>query len=275
MNEIEFKKGIKEIKNIKLDDKEKDQMLRAVFNAPIASPYAPKISFWMSFSSRKMRIAYTGLLILIMIVSGGAITYGTETSLPGDILYSVKVNIGEPIRDLLSTSPEQKAEWESVKAVRRLDEAADLAAKGQLTEQTRTDLENRFIKHADAFDSSVSEAATSSPQTDLVKMEFEANVTARVKIFSGLSDKNVPVQNPEESQTSNNQETKASQSVQTVQTVQEARIQSNDNSNDNNGNMEIKKLENTVRSKMIEIKNKENSRTEQENNSKNANGHKN
>lgn len=191
MTDDQFKKGIEQIKQIKLTLTEKERMLKRVFDTPQISPYAPTISFWGVFLHQS-RVAYVFALLFLLVSFGSVLAYNAEKALPGDSLYFLKVGVTEPIRDLVNTSPEKKAEWESAKTVRRLDEALNLAAEGKLNEKNRSDLEARFSKHTEAFDNSVNAIASStkkSTKSELIKIEFEAGVSAKTKAIDNLEQK--------------------------------------------------------------------------------------
>lgn len=176
MKESEFKKGVKSIKEIKLENREKDSILKSILDTPVISPYAPK-KFSKIYGF--MTASLAGVLIWTL-------AYSAEESLPGDILYKVKVSFSEPVRDLLSWTPEGQAEWESAKAIRRLDEAADLALKGKLDEKARVDIENLFNKHIDSFNESLLQIASTTPETDELENRLEADISARVRTLGDL-----------------------------------------------------------------------------------------
>lgn len=191
MNHDQFKKGIKEIRGIKLSSVEKKQILERVLDSKVVSPYAPRISFWETFLHQS-RSAYVFASLFLFVSIGSVLAYNAEKTIPGDNLYFLKVGVTEPARDLVNISPEKKAEWESVKTVRRVDEALNLAAEGKLNEKNRSDLEARFNKHSQAFDTSVTALASStkkSKKSELIKIEFEADLSAKARAIENLEQK--------------------------------------------------------------------------------------
>ncbi len=237
MKEIEFKKGIEELRSIKLNNAEKQSILASVLNTPVISPYVPNKSLWLAFVRQK-HLAQVWAALLVLVVVGGAVVYGAENSLPGDKLYSLKVSFSEPARDFINISDEDKAKWESVKAVRRLDEAADLVVEGNLNEKNRNDLENRFNKHTSAFDASVSNLASSTPEAHLLNVEFEANISARAKVLESLDKKG----------DTKNTETKKDKSDEEEDKEDEI------NKKREEGRRELKKLEDAISDKLKERK---------------------
>ena len=59
----------------------------------------------------------------ILLTSGGVLAYAAEDALPGDVLYTIKIAVNEPVVTLLQRTPEQAAEWSVRKMERRLHEA--------------------------------------------------------------------------------------------------------------------------------------------------------
>ncbi|MDO8514510.1 MAG: DUF5667 domain-containing protein [bacterium] len=84
--------------------------------------------------------------ILVVAVSGGGVA-AAETSLPGDILYPIKVHVTEEVRATLATTPKAKADWEMDRAERRLEEAATLVLSGKLDEEARAELDTNLDEH--------------------------------------------------------------------------------------------------------------------------------
>ena len=64
--------------------------------------------------------------VLVLIV----VPVFAENTVPGDILYPVKVKFNEEVRGSLTFSPYEKVEWETERLERRISEAQLLAAAG-------------------------------------------------------------------------------------------------------------------------------------------------
>ena len=85
---------------------------------------------------------------LVMLVVGGGASFAAQKALPGDALYSVKVNFNEKIEAVLQISAEAKAVHEVKLTDRRLEEAVELVARGEVNEEERAAIESRFAEHA-------------------------------------------------------------------------------------------------------------------------------
>ena len=139
MNKIE--KDLEKIKQIKLREDEK-ALIRAnlvdrINGRPLLSPYkfdfSPYvlISNWNRFSLMKVG----SFAVLFMFIFGSSLTYASEQSLPGEALYSIKVNVKEEIEIKLANTPEKKANVEKAHIEKRLEEISTLKDEGNLTEE--------------------------------------------------------------------------------------------------------------------------------------------
>lgn len=77
---------------------------------------------WITYHTRPVMAAS-----LVAIVALSGVSYAAEDALPGDSLYSIKVNVNEEARLLFAFSDEASAKWEIRRAERRLEEAITLA----------------------------------------------------------------------------------------------------------------------------------------------------
>lgn len=139
-----------ELKGVTLSADEKAGMKRDLiifmYDHPahvIRSPFAISLA-----SLHTLRAAMGALLVVVLI--GGSIATAAERSLPGDMLYGLKVNVNEEVRSAVTLSSESEAAWEVQRASRRLREAEKLATLGRLDVDTLATLEARFEKHAEA-----------------------------------------------------------------------------------------------------------------------------
>ncbi len=147
MNE-KWQKGIEDLKKINLSREEKSFLLQRILTR---SPYAsiPSNIFTRSFVAVRTH-AFVTLVALLVLATGG-VSYAAESSLPGDLLYPLKVDITEPIRDIVQILPEQKVEWEAQKANRRIEEVEALISKEKFDEDKKQKVEILFTKHTERF----------------------------------------------------------------------------------------------------------------------------
>jgi len=89
-----------------------------------AQPFFP-----LSFFRRR---AYAFAAALAVVFGAAGISSAAEGTVPGDTLYPVKIHLNENLRSALSLTSEAKAEWETRRVERRLEEAAELSREGRL-----------------------------------------------------------------------------------------------------------------------------------------------
>jgi len=142
--------GIKHIKEIQLTEHERSVMFSRISGymestapKPIPTPFN-----WFVFAHKTS--VFAGLLLFIF--SSTAVVVASQDSLPGDVLYPVKVNIKEPIVSAISFGKDAKLSMEVQKANERLAEAEKLSEVGRLSSNTRKEIEVRFEKHVEKMD---------------------------------------------------------------------------------------------------------------------------
>ncbi|MES2931410.1 MAG: DUF5667 domain-containing protein [Patescibacteria group bacterium] len=159
---------------------------------PVRSPF--------SFASFMVpaRSLYAGALTLVLMVAGGTqASLASEGSVPGDILYPLKVAVSEPLAFVFTPSTEGRASLAAEFASRRVDEAAALSSVGKLDEQTAQDLATRFDAHVDvlAKETDTLEAKGEIATSLAVRTDLEQKLSARVEEFAvdAVAEENVLV----------------------------------------------------------------------------------
>ncbi len=122
------------------------------------------------------RPMFATIVIALALLAGGGTTLAAEGTMPGDLLYPVKVNVNEQIRAALATSAEADAEWDARRTERRLGEAAVLAANGRLDGTLETKLSERFEKHTQRAQERIEELEEAG------KTEEAARLSSRLEI---------------------------------------------------------------------------------------------
>lgn len=150
--EHNFKKEIEIIRETKLSHKEKSAIFARLSAYQAANPLktGPIMSPFASFFNIRNAYAFVATLL---IVATGTVVQAAESSLPGDALYAVKVKVNEPIRGALSFSASSKAEWETKKLERRLEEAEKLVLEGRFDGEALAEMEKRIDRHFEDHDS--------------------------------------------------------------------------------------------------------------------------
>lgn len=144
-------KFTKQLRAITLSDTER-AVLRASLLANMRENVAqrPAVSLWLQFFfSKPVQAAF--LSVIIVIGYGGSVSLAAEGALPGDILYSVKTRVTEPVARLITaTSPAAEAKFETRLLEKRLEEAESLETNKKLdpkiTQEVRKVIREQSIK---------------------------------------------------------------------------------------------------------------------------------
>ena len=129
-------------------------------------------------------------LVLVLSVGAGT-SYAAEGALPGDPLYALKININEPVRGTLAVSSKAKAEWNTERIERRLEESESLAAAGRFDATSSSIVAAGIDASANDFDESVvSLTEEQSGQADVadVQSNLEAKLAAHARVLGDLAE---------------------------------------------------------------------------------------
>lgn len=180
-----FAELIRHAKGIRLDADEKAYAKEALIlfmeSNPIEGRDAPSR---LIVYARRTLIAFGASALMV-----GTVSYAAEGSLPGDILYPIKVNINERVVTLATLSPEKSAAWQSRIISRRLEEAESLTSKGSLDLEKLAEMEARIDKASEKVTEHINEF---EKEKDLetaatVSSNLESSLRAHEKILINLS----------------------------------------------------------------------------------------
>lgn len=131
------------------------------------------------------------IILIIALVAGGSVSVAAENTLPGDLLYPVKVGVNEGVRELFAVSAKAEVELQAKLAERRLKEAAQLAAENRLDAETRIDIESRFKDHSEKANKNLAklEAKDKSEEAAEVSSSLEARLKAQGLILDDINQK--------------------------------------------------------------------------------------
>lgn len=194
-----FKHIINEAKRSTLQKEEKSQIRETLFsfmqehpvrNGQIIRHRYQNPNIWMSMLLRPAIVA-----LLLVFVVGGGVGYAAEKSLPGDLLFSVKVNINEEIHGLFVFSEEAKANWQIERVERRLKETEKLALQDRLNKQTNETITSNFENHVNSASGHIAalEAQGNLLIAEDLNSRLESSLIAHEKVFQVLSQENMAI----------------------------------------------------------------------------------
>lgn len=154
------------------------------------TPAKMKEGFFASLFSMHSKRKYIPTAIVLGLLLSGTASYAAEGSMPGDLLYPVKVGINEKVGSVLAMSAESKAILEAKFAERRLSEATNLAVENKLTAEKSTKLSNAFAKHADSAVVHTKELEKKDVSVAIgFASNFESSLVAHETLLSGVNVK--------------------------------------------------------------------------------------
>jgi hypothetical protein len=124
-----------------LSEAERARMRAVLTEYAAFKPVRAPVRHVSPFHALRMHPVFAGAFaLLLLITSTGGAAYAAEGSLPGDILYSVKVDVTEPVVTALTPAGSAQVAWHLTIAKRRLAEAHALATAGRLASSTEVSL---------------------------------------------------------------------------------------------------------------------------------------
>lgn len=156
----------------------------AQYPSPIKSPWTVfSFSSWVTTHRFVTAVA----AFLIVAISGNTIVLAANEALPGDRLYSFKVNVAEPVRVALATDPVKKAEVQTDLVQARFEEAEVLAARGELDDEREREISERIDRHVVEVSKNVEEVQKISPEkAEDANIAVEASMNVHAKILSTI-----------------------------------------------------------------------------------------
>ena len=166
--------GIPTRSRFELDAIERSDVRERIVSYVKMRPIRERHSFFAYWSLHRM-VAMTACIALL-VGAGGTVSYAAESAMPDDALYNVKLNVNEPLVDLLQWTPERKARWAARRLERRMEEVAHMSHKNALTPQHREWFEKRFERRMAHLEERLTSVPAAQQNAVLERM---AQATAR------------------------------------------------------------------------------------------------
>lgn len=130
------------------------------------------------------------IIVIIVILSLGTTSVFAEKSVPGNLLYGVKIFVNEPVAGVFAFTKEEKTEWKERLVERRLEEAKKLISENKLDEASRLELENKIKNQVEDFNVKVKELAlvkNQSVNSSDLNIRMQASLQAYKNVFDNVS----------------------------------------------------------------------------------------
>jgi hypothetical protein len=89
----------------------------SISEVPTPSPYSSPSTFGISFFAKSFAFVLAGF-----IISGSALSYGATKSLPGSLLFPIKIGVNENLARSVRIYPDWKAHYDSARVETRVGE---------------------------------------------------------------------------------------------------------------------------------------------------------
>lgn len=145
------------------------------------------------FIFQQRTVAVFAVVLLVVLVGAGT-AYASQDALPGDALYSIKVNVVEQIKGALVFGAEAKTEAEINRAAQRLQEVDQLAVSGKLTPEAKLEAEVNLKVHLDSaqkrIDSLQQQGHSEAAQTYAAHLEATLSIHDQILTEVASRDSN-------------------------------------------------------------------------------------
>lgn len=176
---------LKKIQTIKLSDQER-AYLRGHIAQAISTPISEGQPLFQRGIEHGLRIALSSFLFVIFV--GGSISAIASNSLPGDPLYSFKINVNEEIKGAFLNTPEEKVAHQKNLVEKRVGEIKTLAETKTLTKEKQATAQKALDSNIKNLSTELNTLSDTSPNTALsITADLEESIqTDKEAIQSAL-----------------------------------------------------------------------------------------
>lgn len=219
MKDIEsiFKKA----KEVKMTPQEKNAMRLRLssyvnnsnqYKSYVLSPYLQNIkTIWTFQGFAKV----TASALIVLLIGAGSLTYASEQTLPGDLLYPIKIHVKEEIEVSLAPTTIKKVNIQKERIEKRIEEVKELQKTGELTEKQTETIKEAFVDQAKELNDSFDELQANG-QEEIVVAVAEELLPSLVE-FKNETTKPEPEQSTNTETTSEVTETENPEDTQLVE----------------------------------------------------------
>lgn len=190
------------LKKTKLSDSERVSMREDIVAFMHANPISESVrnseparhhihageeTSFTAFITVKRKRMITAMLIAMFALSGG-VSFAAQGSLPGDVLYPVKIHVNENIESVLAVGAEADAEVARKQLERRAEEAAQLHAEHRLNAEVKAELARDAAVHAQAYKKAEATLTSEGENATVleVKTEMQTTINAHQEALTDL-----------------------------------------------------------------------------------------
>ncbi len=201
MNNLE--QQLRELKNVHLSENERELLRSRMFKVMVDNPALseavdavinPVVSRrhmgggTQTPLNNKRKKSMIGLIIAGMFALSGGVSFAAENSVPGDVLYPVKIHVNENVEGALHVGAKQDAAFAKEQMERRAEEAQKLAAENRLDAKAKATIAAEVKTHIGDFKKAEATMEADGKDDDAAKgnVEMHALIGAHLNEFLGV-----------------------------------------------------------------------------------------
>lgn len=126
----------------------------------------------------------------VLFAGGIGLSFAAETALPGDMLYSFKLNVNERAHASFIFSEDSRAQFETIRLERRLEEAAALIAINHLNKEIKSKVAASINEQLSLTQVAISALAKSGNHDAALALHatIESNLVANAVVLASIID---------------------------------------------------------------------------------------
>lgn len=130
--------------------------------------------------------------VLVLMVGTMGISFAAEKSLPGQLLYPIKVSFNEEVIGALRVG-ESRGEWDAKRVERRLIESNKLTLENGIKEENKIELEEKFELHSNKVSERIAIMEEKGKVRDAADLasRFETSLRAHEQIIEKMEERGV------------------------------------------------------------------------------------
>lgn len=163
-------------KSVSLTDNEKDRLRSGVSFAMHSRPYEMREHILVIGLRHTLRIALSSFMFLIFVA--GSVSAVADRALPGDALYTFKVNFNEEIKTAFLKTDAEKLAWQKERVSNRLTEIKTLADKQTLTKAQQQSAQKALDSNVKALAKELSTFSAANPD---IALETTSEITTKMQ----------------------------------------------------------------------------------------------
>jgi len=152
-------------KSVSLTDAEKMRLHRGVSFALHTHSYETKEHIIIIGLRHTLRITLSSFMFIVFVA--GSVSAVADKALPGDALYTFKVNFNEEIKSAFITTDKEKLAWQKERVSNRLTEIKTLADKQTLTKAQQQSAQKALDGNVKALAKELSTFSAANPNDAL------------------------------------------------------------------------------------------------------------